>query len=70
MNIMTALQKAEAWLDEVEGVEGIAQGESDGEECITVFVSTQEAKEKLPEKFHGYTVVIEAAGQFEARQPR
>ena len=69
MNIMTALQKAEAWLDKIEGVEGIAQGESNGEDCITVFVSSPEAKEKIPEEFHGYTVVIEVAGQFEA-QPR
>lgn len=64
MDFSEALQKAEAWLDEIEGVEGIAQGEMGGKDCITVFISLNEAAEKIPNTFHGHMVVIEYSDNF------
>jgi hypothetical protein len=67
MNINNALHKAESWLDEIEGVEGVAQGKIGDEDCITVFVSSKEAAGKIPSTFHGFKVVIENSGTFHAR---
>lgn len=67
MNIETALKKAETWLDEIEGVEGIAQGKMDEEDCITVFVTIAEAAEKIPKQFHGFPVCIEITDPFHAQ---
>ena len=66
MDFAEALKKAESWLDEIEGVEGIAQGLSEGADCITVFVSLPEAAEKIPSSFHGHPVIIEHTGTFHA----
>ncbi len=66
MDFATALQKAEGWLDEIEGVEGVAQGKVGECHCITVFVSQEEAAEKLPSTFHGFKVVVEHTGSFHA----
>ena len=62
-----ALRKAEAWIDEIEGVEGVAQGRTGEDDCITVFVSMAEAAEKIPSSFHGYKVAIEYSGDFHAQ---
>ena len=67
MEFADALRKAEAWLDEIEGVEGVAQGKSGDGDCITVFVSLTEAAKKIPNNFHGYRVVIEHSGSFHAQ---
>ena len=64
-----AREQAEAWLD-IEGVEGIAEGESGGEPCITVFVSFKEVAEKIPPTCHGIKVVIEYTDQFVAMPVR
>ena len=61
------LRKAEAWLDEIEGVEGVAQGRKDAADCITVFVSLKEAAEKIPSALDGHPVVIEFSDKFVAR---
>ena len=42
MDFQEALRKAETWLDEIEGVEGIAQGKIGEKDCITVFVTLKE----------------------------
>jgi hypothetical protein len=67
MDIEAALQKAEAWLDEIEGVEGVAQGKMDEKDCITVFVTIPEAAEKIPKEFHGYPVCVEFTDPFHAQ---
>lgn len=61
-----ARKQAEAWLD-IAGVEGVAEGESDGEPCITVFVSLEEAAKKIPASCHGIKVVIEHTDPFGAQ---
>lgn len=66
MTIVEALRLAEAWMDEIDGVGGVAQGKKGGEDCITVFVSMKEAADKLPTKFHGFRVVVEETGNFDA----
>lgn len=62
-----ALKTAEAWLDEVDGVQGVAEGEVAGERCITVFVAGPDAEKSIPSKVGGYRVVIEHSGHFEAQ---
>ena len=67
MNFAEALRKAEAWLDEIDGVEGVAQGKVGEEDCITVFVSRAEAAQKIPRDFHGCKVVVEHTDSFHAQ---
>ena len=67
MDIAEALRKAEAWLDEIEGVEGVAQGKTGENDCITVLVSLTEAAKKIPSNFHGYKVVIDNTDSFHAQ---
>ncbi len=62
MHIDAALQKAEAWLDEIDGVVGVAQGKVGEEDCITVFLAIREAAGKIPERFMGYAVCTEFTG--------
>ena len=66
MEITDALREAEAWMDEIDGVEGVAQGKHDDEDCITVFVSTEAAARKIPDRLHGYKIVIDHSGAFDA----
>jgi hypothetical protein len=66
MRIEEALKQAETWLDEIEGVEGVARGKTGDEDCITVFISLPEAAEKIPEQFHGFPVCTEFTGSFHA----
>lgn len=65
-NISEARRQAEAWLD-FAGVEGVAEGESHGEPCITVYVSLKEAEKKIPATCHGIKVVIEYTDAFGAQ---
>jgi hypothetical protein len=62
-----ALRKAEVWMDQIPGVQGVAQGMVGEQDCITVFVSTEEAAEKIPQEFHGFRVSVESTGEFNAQ---
>ncbi len=66
MEFAEALKTAEAWMDEMEGVQGVAEGELDGERCITVFVASLDAAKGLPEELGGHKVVVEPSGSFRA----
>ena len=57
-----AIAKAAQWL-ELEGVEGVAQGEHDGEPCILVLATrpAREVRERIPATFEGFRVVIREA---------
>lgn len=63
MKIENAVKKAEKWLD-ISGVEGVAQSEQKGEKCILVLISLPQPimKEKLPETFYGYLVILQETG--------
>lgn len=65
--IAEALRQAEAWLDELEGVEGVALGKAGTEDCITVFASSEEAAAKIPARLLGFRVVVEHTGSFHAQ---
>jgi hypothetical protein len=64
--ILEALDQANGWIDEFEGIEGIGQGLKDGKDCIKVFVSRplSEFADKIPKEVKGFAVVIEESGQF------
>lgn len=66
MDIEHALHEAERWLDEIEGVQGVGQGKADGEDCITVFVSSKLVAGEIPDELHGFKVVVEESGLFTA----
>ena len=55
------------WLD-IDGVEGIAEGEKDGEPCIIVMISTEPSKISniIPDTFKGHPVVLEKTGEIKA----
>ncbi|MCX2744309.1 hypothetical protein OO013_10550 [Mangrovivirga sp. M17] len=65
-DIKTAINKATKWMDEYEGVEGVAEGNKGGRQCITVFVSNEEIKNKLPKEVDGYPVKVEVTDSFNA----
>ena len=54
-------------MDEIEGVEGVAEGKYGDARCITVFVSTSELPEKIPDYLGEYKVVVEQSGHFLAQ---
>ena len=68
MDITDVLRKAENWLVEVKGVEGVAQGKFGDEDCITVFLSAKEATNEIPRNFHGYKVCVEYTGDFHIQE--
>lgn len=57
MDIVDTIRKAEAWMDELDGVIGVAQGERDGRPVVEVFVRDKEAGKELPDELDGYSVV-------------
>ncbi|NMM50477.1 hypothetical protein [Marinigracilibium pacificum] len=65
-DIEKALAKASSWVDNIDGVEGVAQGLKNGKDCITVFISNDEVQSKLPKELDGYAIVVENTGQFMA----
>ncbi|HKJ69385.1 MAG TPA: hypothetical protein VKA68_15615 [bacterium] len=70
-SIEKVLKKHSKKLMAIKGVEGTGQGLSDGEPCITVFVSrmTDDIEEEIPDHLEGYPVRIEVTGGFHA-QPK
>jgi len=68
MELREAIKAAAAeWL-KINGVEGVAAGKQEGEYCILVSVSqpAERFKEKIPETYAGYPVVIRQSGKFKA----
>ncbi|MCH7971080.1 MAG: hypothetical protein IH960_08585 [Chloroflexi bacterium] len=50
------------------GVNGIAQGEKDGETCVLILVVelTNDLMRQIPDDLEGYPVVITETGEFKA----
>lgn len=67
MSIESAIEKAEAWL-QLDGVEGVAQGECAGRHCVLVLSSCppEMLREQVPEVILGFPVVIKRAGALSA----
>jgi hypothetical protein len=68
MKLETAIQKAEKWMN-IKGVEAISDGEYQQQPCIQVLVSVDpdSIREKIPEKYYGYPVIIKYVGQIDAQ---
>ena len=64
MSIVQAVHKAESWMDEFDGVTGVAQGEKDGKQVITVYITRKEVADELPDEFEGYQVVTQLSDEF------
>ncbi len=65
--MLRIIDLASEWLD-IDGVEGVAPGEMDGDPCIVVGVSLppEEVRPLLPREFHGYPVILENWGTISA----
>jgi len=65
--IEQVIEEASQWLN-LDGVEGIGQGEHGGEPCIVVLISgnKQNLAEKIPKSFKGYPVILEETGEVRA----
>ena len=50
------------------GVVGVAQGETDGRPCITVYVAEKSAGvvDQIPADLEGWPVVVRESGEFRA----
>ncbi len=66
MDITRTIHKAEAWMDDIDGVTGVGQGERDGKVVVEVFVRDQETAEKLPAELDGHPVVATITDEFTA----
>ena len=66
-NLNQAIAQANEWL-RLAGVEGIAQGEQDGQPCILVLASrpAAELKPLLPDTLLGIPVTIQDSGIIQA----
>lgn len=69
LKILNMIDEASAWLD-IDGVEGVAQGIKDGQDCIVVGCSlpSAELSGKIPATFGGYAVVLEDWGIISAQK--
>lgn len=67
MTFAEALKMAEAWVETVDGVEGVAEGLTGEEPCITVFVSSSEPSTRLPNALGHWKIVLEGG---RLRRPR
>ena len=64
MDISRTVHKAEAWMDEIDGVTGVGQGERGGKAVVEVFVKDRETAEKLPAELDGHPVVATVTDEF------
>ena len=66
--IQDVIDEASRWM-EFDGVEGVAQGEKDGKECVLVLASchSSELSAVIPKTFKGFPVVIEESGTITAQ---
>lgn len=68
MKIEEAIKNADSWLD-FPGVVGVAQSREKGQDVIVVLISvnTDSVKNKIPETFHNFTVIVKEVGEINAQ---
>ena len=67
-DIDRALEFATSWMDSIDGVSGVGQGQTgDGRDAVIVYVSRPEAADELPPTVEGVPVVVKHTGIFEAQ---
>jgi hypothetical protein len=66
--ILKVMDEASSWMA-YDGVEGVGQGQKDGQDCIVVFVSCPPAtlSAQIPDEFKGYPVVLQESGQIDTQ---
>lgn len=64
MDISHTIHKAETWMDQIEGVIGVGQGERNGKVVVEVYVRDHAAAEKLPAELDGIPVVATVTDKF------
>ena len=69
-DLLNVIDEASAWLD-IDGVEGVAPGTKDGQDCIVVGRScpSSDLSGQIPAIFRGYPVVFEDWGIVSAQKP-
>lgn len=69
-NLLRAVDAAAVWLD-IDGVEAVADGRQDGQDCIVVGCSRppSELAGRIPTTFRGFPVVLEEWGTISAEGP-
>jgi hypothetical protein len=69
-DLLGAIDDATEWL-QIDGVEAVADGKQDGEDCIVVGCSRppRQLADRIPKTFHGYLVVLEEWGTISAQGP-
>ncbi len=68
-DLLNVIDEASAWLD-IDGVEGVAPGSKDGQDCIVVGCSCppSDLSGKIPATFREYPVVFEDWGIVSAQE--
>lgn len=64
MDFEAALEEAQAWTQEIDGVTSVAEGEADGKPAIVVSINRGEATAELPQELHGHPVVVDPTAIF------
>jgi hypothetical protein len=67
MDFPAALQSAQAWVQEVDGVEAVGETTQDGQKCIYVYITQPEAASKIPSEFYNYRVVVQQGPPIQAQ---
>jgi hypothetical protein len=66
--VRDVLERHARRLSSLPGVVGVAEGETDGEPCITVYVleKTAEVLDRIPSELEGWQVAVRESGEFRA----
>lgn len=69
--ISDAVQQATAWIDEIDVVQGVAEGRTaDGRPCVDVYVTSASMVPEgaIPDRLSGFPVrVVDSGGSFQAQ---
>ncbi len=66
MDILDSLRRAERWMDEYSGVQGVSQSIRDGKDVVVVHVTDRRLLSSFPAELDGYPVVVELDNGFVA----
>jgi hypothetical protein len=67
--IEDVMKEARAWAD-LKGVGAVGQGTRNGQSCIEVKVSADDAARRIPGTLRGYRVCVEFTGPIQAQKRR
>lgn len=68
LSIDRVVELATSWMDSIDGVVGVAQGQTtDGRDAIVVYISGQFAAGELPATLEGFPVIIHESEPFQTQ---